>query len=61
MWGVRATYDDQKSFSAYIEGRNLADQAYIATTSIIDRANAGSALFNPGSGRAVFAGVRFKL
>ena len=61
LWGLRAVYDDGKHVSAYIEGRNLADQKYIAATSIIDRATSTSALFNPGNGRAVFAGMRFKL
>jgi len=61
LWGMKAAYDDGKNFSAYIEGRNLGDKAYIATTSIIDRANANSRLFNPGNGLGVYAGVRFKL
>jgi iron complex outermembrane recepter protein len=60
LWNVKATYDHGDSFSAYIEGRNLADRAYIASTSIIDRANDTSRLFNPGTGRAIYAGARFK-
>ena len=61
IWGLRAAYDDGKNFSAYIEGRNLSDTAYIASTSIIDRADPSSRLFNPGNGRAVFAGMRYRL
>ena len=62
LWGLKAAYDDGKNFSAYIEGRNLADKAYIASTSIIDRADpATSHLFNPGTGRAVYAGIRYKM
>lgn len=61
LWGLKATYDDGKHFSAYLEGRNLANKAYIATTSIIDRATATSTLFNPGNGRGVYAGIRYKL
>ncbi|TAK47308.1 MAG: TonB-dependent receptor [Xanthobacteraceae bacterium] len=61
LWGVRAAYDDGKTFSAYIEGRNLSDQAYISSTSIIDRATPASRLFNPGTGRAAYAGIRFRL
>ncbi len=38
LWGFKAAYDDQKNFSAYIEGRNLLDKAYISSASIIDRA-----------------------
>jgi iron complex outermembrane receptor protein len=61
LWGLRAQYDDGKRFSAYVEGRNLSNVAYIAATSIIDRATPTSALFNPGDGRAVFAGLQIKL
>jgi iron complex outermembrane receptor protein len=61
LWGLKAAYDDGKNFSAYVEGRNLANQAYIASTSIIDRATDASHLFNPGTGRAVFAGMRYKM
>jgi iron complex outermembrane receptor protein len=62
LWGVKAAYDDGNRFSAYIEARNLADKAYISSTSIIDRADpATSRLFNPGTGRAVFAGVRYRM
>ncbi len=61
LWGLRAVYDDDKNVSAYIEARNLADTTYIAATSIIDRATDSSRLFNPGTGRSVFAGLRFRL
>lgn len=61
LWGLKATYDDGRHFSAYVEGRNLSDKAYIAATSIIDRADPTSRLFNPGNGRAVYAGIRYKL
>jgi iron complex outermembrane receptor protein len=58
---VRAAYDDGR-YSAYLEARNLGDKAYIASTSIIDRADlATSRLFNPGAGRAVYAGMRIRL
>jgi iron complex outermembrane receptor protein len=61
LWGFRAIYDDDKNVSAYIEARNLADTTYIAATSVIDRASDSSRLFNPGNGRSIFAGLRFKL
>jgi len=61
LWGFKAVYDDDKNVSAYVEARNLADTTYIAATSIIDRATSSSRLFNPGNGRSVFAGLRFKL
>jgi iron complex outermembrane receptor protein len=60
LWGLKAAYDDGKHFSAYVEGRNLGDKAYISATSIIDRADASSRLFNPGTGLGVFAGMRWR-
>lgn len=61
LWGLRAAYDDGKNWSGYVEARNLSDKAYIASTSIIDRASATSRLFNPGTGRAVYAGIRYRM
>jgi iron complex outermembrane receptor protein len=61
IWGLKLGYDDGKNVSAYIEGRNLSNKAYIASTSIINVATPTSPLFEPGSGRAVFAGVRGRL
>ncbi|WP_315763589.1 TonB-dependent receptor family protein [Bradyrhizobium sp. SZCCHNS2005] len=61
IWGLKAAYDNGGNFSAYVEGRNLGNKAYIAATSIIDRATAASTLFNPGNGRAVYAGMRWRL
>ena len=58
IWGAKAGYDDGKSFSAYVEGRNLANKAYIASASIIDRYTPNLPLFEPGNGRGVFAGIR---
>lgn len=60
LWGLRAAYDT-KTFSAYVEGRNLTDENYISAVSIIDRATAASRLYSPGNGRAVYAGLRLKL
>jgi iron complex outermembrane receptor protein len=56
----RVGYDRTDGWSAYLEGRNLLDERYIASASIAETANATSALFEPGTGRAVFAGVRYR-
>jgi outer membrane receptor protein involved in Fe transport len=63
LWGLKAGYDDGKSFSAYVESRNLGNRKYIASTGIIDRANPGLPLFEPGTGAglAVFGGVKFRI
>jgi iron complex outermembrane receptor protein len=58
--GLKLGYDNGGPVSAYIEGRNLSDVAYIASASIIDVATPALPLFEPGTGRAVYAGVKYK-
>ena len=62
LWGLKAGYNPEKSgFSAYVEARNLADTHYIASTGITNVANpAVTNLFEPGTGRAVYSGVKYK-
>lgn len=59
LLGMRATWE-RGPYSFFLEGRNLTDRRYIASTSITDRAQADSALFEPGTGRAVYAGVQMR-
>lgn len=58
--GLKAGYDNGGNWSAYIEGRNLANTKYIASASIIDKATAASPLFEPGTGRAIYAGLKYR-
>lgn len=60
IYGLKAGFDDGGRFSTYVEARNLANRAYIASASIIDRATAASPLFEPGLGRAVYAGMKLR-
>lgn len=60
IWGAKIGFDDGGPVTAYIEARNLADKAYISSASIAAHADATSALFEPGSGRAFYAGVQMK-
>ncbi len=60
LLGLKAGFDNGGPFSAYIEGRNLTNKIYIASASIINQATATSALFEPGSGRAVYTGMRYR-
>jgi iron complex outermembrane recepter protein len=60
IWGFKAGFDNGGPFTGYIEARNIANKAYIASASIIDRATPTSPLFEPGNGRAVYAGVRYR-
>ncbi len=58
LWGAKLGFDDGGPITAYIEGRNLSDEAYISSASIATKADATSTLFEPGNGRAVYAGVQ---
>lgn len=60
LLGLKAGFDNGGPLSGYIEGRNLVNKTYIASASIIDRATATSPLFEPGTGRAVYAGMRYR-
>lgn len=60
LLGLKAGFDTDK-FSFYIEGRNLTDKHYIASTGVTNVANpAFTNLFEPGTGRAVYSGIRVK-
>jgi iron complex outermembrane receptor protein len=54
-------YDKGAGWSGYIEGRNLLDTRYISTTVTVGRADPTMALFNPGTGRAVYGGVWYRM
>ena len=46
--------------SNYIDARNLTDKRYVTDFSTVtDARTANTAVFYPGDGRSVFAGVRF--
>ncbi|MCC6759542.1 MAG: TonB-dependent receptor, partial [Candidatus Omnitrophica bacterium] len=63
IWGLKAGYKTAKGFSVFIEGKNLSDEIYAASTSIVNNAaglDANAAVFNPGNGRAWYSGVEWK-
>ena len=60
LLGLKAGFDNGGPVSAYIEGRNLLNKTYIASASIINQATVTSPLFEPGNGRAVFAGMKYR-
>ena len=60
LLNLRAGVDVARRWSAWIEARNLFDTAYISTAAIVEVANPTDERFNPGYGRAVFSGIRFK-
>ena len=50
--------DSKTSF--YLEGRNLLDKRYIANVAVAGTADVSSAIFNPGTGIAIYGGMQFK-
>jgi iron complex outermembrane receptor protein len=60
LWSAKVGYEGER-ITAYIEARNLADEKYISSASISgDLAGADSAVFEPGTGRAIYGGVSVK-
>lgn len=58
LWGLKVGRDAGRGISWFVEGRNLADRVYAATTGVIaDARGLDSAQFLPGDGRSVYAGI----
>lgn len=60
LLNFRIAYDRGTGLSGYLEGRNMLDTRYISTTITAGAADATSALFNSGYGRAIYGGLRFR-
>jgi iron complex outermembrane recepter protein len=59
--GVKVGRNEGAGLSWFVEGRNLADRTYAATTGVIaDARGLDAAQFLPGDGRAVYAGIAWK-
>lgn len=60
LFGARAGYDLTEKAGLYVDARNLFDRKYIAGVSTAATASAASALYEPGTGRTVYVGLRAK-
>lgn len=61
IFGWKMGQQINQRLSWFLEGRNLADRKYAATTSVVRNQNAADgALFLPGDGRAAYAGVQWR-
>ena len=60
LLGAKAGYRTANGVSAWIEGRNLLDKNYVATYGVLTTATAASQAYNPGDGRAVYAGLGWR-
>ncbi|WP_245725474.1 TonB-dependent receptor family protein [Pandoraea oxalativorans] len=57
--GLQASYLIQRGVTFYVDARNLTDKRYVSDFSTVtDARTANTAVFYPGDGRSVFAGVR---
>jgi iron complex outermembrane receptor protein len=60
LLGAKIGFDDGGPFAAYVEARNLTDEAYIASHAVRGIASADDRLFEPGTGRAIYAGAQYR-
>jgi iron complex outermembrane recepter protein len=61
IFGVKVGRNEEVGFSWFLEGRNLANRTYAATTGVIaDARGLDAAQFLPGDGRAVYAGISWR-
>lgn len=63
LFGLKAGGELLPRLGWFLEGRNLADEKYAATTGVIDavRGSSNIAQFLPGDGRSVYAGLEWRL
>ncbi len=54
---LRARYELRSGIALFVEGRNLSDETYAASTLVVDQARSDQAAFIPGNGRSVYGGV----
>lgn len=61
IFGLKMGQQLTKRLSWFLEGRNLADRKYVATTSVVlNQGGADGALFLPGDGRSVYTGAQWR-
>jgi iron complex outermembrane receptor protein len=62
LWGLKGGYRPAQGFGFFVEGRNLSDKNYVATTGVIaDAKGQDSAQFLPGDGRSLFVGLEWRM
>lgn len=62
IWGLKGGYRPGEGLGFFVEGRNLSDTTYVATTGVIaDARGQDSAQFLPGDGRSLYLGLEWRL
>jgi iron complex outermembrane receptor protein len=59
LLGLRAGWSDAR-WRVFGELRNLADEVYVATHSVLDAAAPNAAILNPGEPRSAYFGVQLQ-
>ncbi|MDR5762067.1 TonB-dependent receptor [Caballeronia sp. LZ035] len=60
LLGLQAGMDFKNGLSIFLDARNLTNKRYVSDISTVaDARTASTAIFYPGEGRSVFAGVRY--
>ncbi|MBI1251161.1 MAG: TonB-dependent receptor [Alphaproteobacteria bacterium] len=63
LWGLNAGWDFANGVSAFVDARNLTDEIYVPEFgAVVNAAAPGSnlAVFYPGEGRSVYAGLSYR-
>lgn len=62
LWGLKGGYRPGQGLGFFVEGRNLSDKTYAATTGVIaDARGADLPQFLPGDGRSLYVGFEYRL
>lgn len=60
LFGLQAGLDLRSGVSVFVDARNLTNRRYVSDISTVaDARTASTAIFYPGEGRSVFAGMRY--
>ncbi|MCC5812767.1 MAG: TonB-dependent receptor [Ectothiorhodospiraceae bacterium] len=60
VWGARAGYRSPDGWRVFLDGRNLTDRRYIASTAVVADARDDNRVYNPGAPRSVYGGVEWQ-
>ena len=62
IWGLKGGYRPMEGLGFFVEGRNLSDKTFVATTGVIaDAQGRDSAQFHPGDGRSLYVSLEWRL
>ncbi len=59
LLGLQTGIKLKNGLTLFVDARNLTDKRYISDVGAVTKANAATATFYPGTGRSVFAGMRY--